>query len=321
MDLPIAPKAGLLYPSKDAQLLTDLPPQSRPEQLIILDGTWHHAKTLYRDVAQLQSLPKYRLAPSQPGQYRIRMEPNETSLSTIEAVAAALEQLEPETPNIAALIDAFNCMIEKQLAHPKSVYSGLAVKPKKIPNPNIPKLLTEPEGNVVIAYGEATPIDYEKVSGWAELNQQRTSNDFPPVYWIAHRLGSDDRFACFLDGGKNLADKFYSFMDLRPDDFSAAVSAEAFAQKWNHFIQDDDLVVVPNKNAATLLGNCGISNNHLTINGINFDPLKRCNSIEQFVTAHDGELEPPMFKGRAGRRLATMTSLVNVLMKKLQPTD
>lgn len=317
MQLPIAQNAGLLYPSKDATLLTEVSPAQRPDQLIILDGTWHHAKTLYRDIAGLQALPKYKLAPTQPGNYRIRMEPNATSLSTLEAVCAALTQLEPETENIDALMVAFNCMIEKQLNHPQSVYSGLAIKPKKIPNANIPKSITSPTGNIVLAFGEATPIDYAEVDGWNDLNRKRSSSNDPPVYWCAHRLGGtseEDRFSCFLDGGRDLASKFYQFMDLQPNDFEDAITTAEFAARWEKFIRTDDLLLIYNHNALKLINNCGIApDNHLEVNGINFDPVKQHASIESYVQHCGGDLSPPIFKGRAGRRLATMTSLVRVL--------
>ena len=317
--LPISDNAGLLYPSKDAVLLTDIPADQRPDQLIILDGTWHHAKTLYRDVDRLHALPKYRLAPTEPGKYRIRMEPNETSLSTLEAVAAALRQLEPETENIDALMTAFDCMIEKQLDHPESVYSGLAVRPKKIPNPNVPKSISHPVGNLVLAYGEAAPIDYAEVGSWGELNKKRSTSKLPPVYWCAHRLGasgSEDRFCCFLDGGQDLASKFYDFMNLPEDEFENGVSTAVFAEKWRDFIREDDLLLIYNRNALHLLHNSGIAtNNHLAVNSINYDPLQEHSTIESFVEFSGGELSPPLFKGRAGRRLATMTSLVEVLAK------
>ncbi len=317
MTLPIRANAGLLYPSKDATLLTEVLPEERPEQLIILDGTWHHAKTLYRDIAQLQELPKYRLAPTEPGNYRIRMEPNATALSTLEAVCAALKQLEPETENIDALMVAFDCMIEKQLSHPESVYSGLTIKPKKIPNANIPKSITHPAGNLVLAFGEATPIDYAEVDGWNELNRKRSTSNDPPVYWCAHRMGRtspQDRFSCFLKGGRGLAPKFYNFMDLDPNDFENAVSAASFSSQWQEFIRDDDLLLIYNHNALQMIRNCGVpASKHLTVNGINFDPLKQHKTIEAFVKHAGGELSIPMFKGRAGRRLATMTSLIKVL--------
>ena len=38
--LPIQPRAGLLYPSSNAKTLSDLLPAEKPEQLVIVDGTW-----------------------------------------------------------------------------------------------------------------------------------------------------------------------------------------------------------------------------------------------------------------------------------------
>ncbi len=70
--LPLRDDVGLLYPGPHSELLGELPPHRRPSQLVVLDGTWHQAKTLYRDIPRLHHIPQYRLAPSSPGRYRIR---------------------------------------------------------------------------------------------------------------------------------------------------------------------------------------------------------------------------------------------------------
>jgi len=74
--LPIQAHSGLLYPRANAPLLTELSAAERPSQLVIVDGTWHQAKTIVRDVPQLRDMPCYRLTPASPGQYRIRREPS-----------------------------------------------------------------------------------------------------------------------------------------------------------------------------------------------------------------------------------------------------
>ncbi len=61
--LPIQANAGLLYPRANAPLLTELSAAERPDQLVIIDGTWHQAKTIVRDVPQLRDMPCYRLRP------------------------------------------------------------------------------------------------------------------------------------------------------------------------------------------------------------------------------------------------------------------
>ena len=92
---PLQKDVGLLYPSPNGRLLSDLAPDDRPKQLVVIDGTWHHAKTLVRDIPALAELPRFQILPAQPGRYRIRKEPDATSLSTLEAIVAALDALEP----------------------------------------------------------------------------------------------------------------------------------------------------------------------------------------------------------------------------------
>ena len=115
--LQLQPHAGLLYPGRSAMLISDLAPDQRPAQLVVLDGTWNQAKTLLRDLPALHALPRYRLAPTAPSRYRIRREPNDSSLSTIEAAVAALRILEPETVGFDQLLRAFDTMVDVQLAH------------------------------------------------------------------------------------------------------------------------------------------------------------------------------------------------------------
>lgn len=119
--LPIQSGAGLLYPGPTSRCLTDVVADeltTPPTQLVILDGTWHHTKTFLRDIAVLRALPRFSLAPAAPSRYRIREEPNQQSLSTLEATAAALEILEPSTVGTAQLLKAFDRMVEGQLANP-----------------------------------------------------------------------------------------------------------------------------------------------------------------------------------------------------------
>src|SRR4051812_23114578 len=91
--LRLKPRAGLLLPGPTALLISDLTFEQRPEQLVVLDGTWHQAKTLVRKVPALQSLPRYQLAPTMPSRYRIRRQPSISSLSTVEAAVTALRIL------------------------------------------------------------------------------------------------------------------------------------------------------------------------------------------------------------------------------------
>jgi DTW domain-containing protein YfiP len=109
------PGAAILYPAPGAIRLDLLP--EPPSTLVVLDGTWSTAAKLRRDNAWLQALPCVALAPAEPGRYRIRRTPKPAlQLSTIEAIVAALVTIEPDTPGLKGLIDAFDGMIDQQIA-------------------------------------------------------------------------------------------------------------------------------------------------------------------------------------------------------------
>jgi DTW domain-containing protein YfiP len=241
--LPIQADAGLLYPSDSAQELTDLPDQQKPGQLVIIDGTWHQAYTIVRDVPQLQTLPRYRISPSSPGRYRIRREPQHDSLSTLEATVAALQALEPDTKSIDQLITAFDRMIEDQLDYPAShaAWRRRKVRPER--QRGIPRSLLEDPDRLVIAYGEATP-------------RQPTTARLP-VNWFAQRLGTGERLSALLRQPQPLSPSTLAHMRLSAADFHSAVPLQQFQEQWQTFLRPHDTLIVYHERTAHLLRNSG----------------------------------------------------------------
>jgi len=113
----VPPGTGLLFPGPGARVLEDLDEHDRPPGLVVLDGTWSQARTLYRQNAWLHALPHFALRPSAPTRYRIRRAPRPEYVSTLEAIVRALEVVEPETRGLAGLLAVFDTMIDRQLAH------------------------------------------------------------------------------------------------------------------------------------------------------------------------------------------------------------
>ena len=56
-----------------------------------------------------------------------------------EATVAALRALEPDTTGLDQLLDAFDSMVDRQLAHPKEVLGGCRYKERKRTMLNIPR--------------------------------------------------------------------------------------------------------------------------------------------------------------------------------------
>ncbi|WP_425613435.1 tRNA-uridine aminocarboxypropyltransferase [Anatilimnocola sp. NA78] len=237
----LQPRAGLLYPGPSATLISDVPADQRPQQLVVIDGTWHHTKTLMRDIPALQKLPRYRLAPTEPSRYRIRREPDALSLSTIEATVAALQILEPETLGFDRLLQAFETMIDAQVAHPGSANGSRFRVRRRRTYKNIPFALLGSLENIVVAYGEAAP---------GERGRKRVAG--PPISWVAQRLGDGANFACTLPPPEPLSDEFLGHLELTRADFATALPLAEARRQWAEFARPSDLVVMIQPGTAQL---------------------------------------------------------------------
>lgn len=84
------------------------------EGLVVLDGTWSKAKTLWWRNPWLLKLKRMTLKPGQPSIYgRMRAEPRREFVSTLESVAAALT-LCGEPPEIeAGLLRVFRTLVQR----------------------------------------------------------------------------------------------------------------------------------------------------------------------------------------------------------------
>ena len=299
----LQPRAGLLYPGPGATLLADLPADQRPEQIVVLDGTWHHAKTLVRDISALHGLPRYQLAPASPSRYRIRREPSASFLSTVEATVAALLVLEPGTRGLDQLLQAFDHMVERQLAHPKSEHSRHRLGRRSHTFKNIPLALLGKLENVVVAYGES-----------AAGKLGCLGDPHVPVYWVAERLGSGERFACTIRSDSLLPEYLLKHFELTRAHFSSALSLGEARAAWAAFQRPRDTVAVFNQGSARLLRQISPdSHKCLVLKSVDFHPGRRYGTLDELVAAEGLEVAPAQHPGRAGRRLAQITAFVRHL--------
>jgi DTW domain-containing protein YfiP len=301
--LRLQPRAGLLYPGPTARLVSDLPTEQRPEQLVILDGTWHHAKTLFREIPALQSLPRYRLAPSEPSRYRIRREPSAVALSTVEAAVAALRILEPETDGFDQLLHAFDKMVEDQLAHPGSANGQRIRKRRNRTLKNVPLAFLGDLENIVVAYGE---------SPMGERGCKRVGR--PPISWVAQRLGTGEMFSCLLTPPRPIADVFLKHLKLTREDFAAALSLEEAKLRWEQFRRPSDVVTVFHPNTAKLLSYLGGDREScLVLKSVNLEGDSTQAMSEDGLSTTGDYSGTDHNLGRAGERLANAVGYVRWL--------
>ena len=86
----------LLYPSVhavdlNAEFASTL---TRPVNLIVPDGSWSQTRKFVRREAALAGIPQVKLPNGPPSEYRLRLQPQEAGLCTLEAIARSLGILE-----------------------------------------------------------------------------------------------------------------------------------------------------------------------------------------------------------------------------------
>ncbi|BCV68304.1 DTW domain-containing protein [Shewanella carassii] len=103
----------LLYPS-DESLPLPATVASETVRLILLDGTWRKTLKMFRLNPWLQALPQRHLPLAVPTAYCIRKASRSDSLSTLEAAAVALSQLEPGL-DVTPMHDLLAELVEQRL--------------------------------------------------------------------------------------------------------------------------------------------------------------------------------------------------------------
>ena len=218
IDLP--PDAVVLFPSDDAPLLEDLVRPGPPSTLVAIDGTWAHAKRLWRENGWLRQFRHARLQPSEPSRYRIRKEPRADYVSTIEAIVAALRVIEPDTPRLEELLSAFDRMIDHQIGHAASVprFGRFRVRTQR-PSRALAPALFDPR--LVVTYAESA-LPRGQAAAAREL-----------VQWVAARVDDGEVFEAMLQpGAVTPLVHHLQHMQLDPHDLVHGETATAAAQRF-----------------------------------------------------------------------------------------
>lgn len=84
-------------------------------RLIVLDGTWRKSRKMLHLNPALQQLPRLSLRDMPASAYRIRRSHRSDQLSTLEAVCAALAQLEGDAQRWRPLLEAFDGFVAQQM--------------------------------------------------------------------------------------------------------------------------------------------------------------------------------------------------------------
>ncbi len=85
-------------------------------RFLVIDGTWRKTFKMMQLNPELQTLSRVSIAPEIPSAYKVRKQKDDQSLSTVEAIAELLSQIEQDPPKYRPLLKAFEQIQQRQLA-------------------------------------------------------------------------------------------------------------------------------------------------------------------------------------------------------------
>jgi DTW domain-containing protein YfiP len=303
---------ALLYPHARARDISALSASERPSKLIVIDGTWHHARALYRDLPRLHALPHLTLPSGLRSAFELRKQPAEHCLSTLEAIVFALRELEPETAGVTDLLSTFDRMQGRQLALidarrlelPAGQTARCRKKQRPPSNRAIPRALLESYASLVVTYAESCfdpSAPGERTLLCQAALRPSTGEQFFRV--IAH----PEIEAAHLE-----------HLGLTPDVLDEAVSLERFRADWSAFLRPGD--VLASWNTATLRLSSRLSGTPQAGIALKsaYCNLKRFRGSLEQILAHEGATASSAPRVRALQRLAQAVQLAELLRRHAQ---
>ena len=313
-DMALPPDTGLLYPRADARPLEvfgassrSLPvggedaervEEERPPALLLLDGTWPHARKLYQNNPWLHELPAFRLTPREPGRYRIRGEPDDQSLSTVEAAVQALCLLEPEAADhLARLMEAFDGMIEQQVQVQTARSTG-ARRRQRYPDPRpLHASLRRDHDRLVLAYlevggGKLIQVAAVRVSTGEVLDLTVRPDQCPHDPWLLSQMG------------------------LGAADLEGAVSQDEAARAWKDFVGPRPVVAAWNQRTLELLPHVAPGSaaaETLMLKAAYCNLGRGGGGLDEILDREGLDAEAVAARGRAGGRLGQALAVVRLM--------
>jgi DTW domain-containing protein YfiP len=306
---------AVLYPGEGAiDVMTD--PPAHPITLVVIDGTWAQARKIANQNPALRALPRYAFSPPRPSAYRIRSEPDERYVSTIEAMSYVLGALEGEPARFEALLRPFEAMVEAQVGFASTVRA-----PRRLAGPRrewrgaaLPPLLTDRRDDLVCVVAEANAWPYGH-----PLRTEAARGEL--VHLVARRLATGETFDALARPRMPLAPNTARHIELDETELLGAPALEEVARGFRRFLRDEDVLVTWGSFTHELLSHAAIDTGHPHLDLRTVCRVLASQSVgalEQLelspAPGRDASpaIERPL-RGRAGDRLvrlATLTSRV-----------
>lgn len=226
------PDTWVLFPGPDArspEALRDRPPR----HIIVVDGTWPLAKKVIKTNPALQALPKIGFTPRRPSNYRIRKEPAEHCVSTIEAVCELLGGIEGDHDRFDRMLNAFEYMVDRQLEYASTRSGPVRYKVHKAPpKPRVPLQFRDDFARMVCVYAEAN----------AHPRGEEYGDKGEIVHVVASRPATGARFETIIRPRRPLSPSTPFHLGVREELLLNGEEVSAAMSRLQAFTTPDDLL-------------------------------------------------------------------------------
>lgn len=313
-----AAPAWLLFPGADAVDVHALAARG-PKTLVVLDGTWSQARKLLRLNPGLSSLPRIAFARARPSDYRIRRQPADFCVSTIEALAEVLGVLEPEGGPFERLLDPFRAMVARQERFETEVHACRHTRRMRTraPAPERPTLAMRLDADwdrLVCIQGEA--------NAWSMRDPAR--QDPETIHFVAHRPATGLGYQAIIAPRRGLAPSTAAHTDLPAPRILDGMDREAWRRSWLQYARPDDVLVHWGRFHVDLAEQEGLPLAARRIDlraELTLALGRRAGTLEAEAVRLPATSGEPLVDGRGGRRLATLVRLLRSLRPDLRKAE
>ena len=303
----------LLFPGPGARDVRELG-LTQPITLVVVDGTWSQARTLVRLNPALRALPRIAFTPRQRSDYdRIRREPADFCVSTIEALAEVLAVLEPDGEPFDPMLVPFRAMVDRQERFATEIASSRHARrerPLRQRAPSLETRLAADWSHLVCIQGEA--------NGWPARDPAR--HDPEIVHFVAVRPATGERYEAVIAPRRPLAPMTPSHIEVPLEQLVGGDSVEAWRRSWQAFCPPDSVVVQWGSFYTRLATDEGLMlpSDGIDLRGELTHSARRPpgGTLEDCVASVALEVPPLDLAGRAGRRLAALAALTTALAER-----
>jgi DTW domain-containing protein YfiP len=302
----------LLFPGPGARDVRELAALEQPITLVVVDGTWSQARTLVRVNPALAALPRIAFTPRRRSEYdRIRKEPADFCVSTIEALTEVLNVLEPDGEPFDPLLLPFRAMVDRQERFANEI--GASRHQRSYPRerrkrrPTLAMRLAAEWPRLVCVQGEA--------NGWAVRDPAR--HDPVTVHFVACRPATGELYEAVVAPRRPLAPLTPRHLELTGERLAAGVSVEEWQRSWEAFCKPDDLLVQWGSFYTNLAASEGLrlAQRRIDLRGeLTQSSLRpRGGTLEECAAQLGTTMTPLGLDGRGGRRLAALVSVLETI--------